>query len=356
MKILVTGGLGYIGIHACVELLNENYQIIILDSLINTNLIALKRLKKITNKKISTVLSVDTDVIFIEGDIRDKEILKTIFKSYSIHSVIHFAGLKSLSESIIKPLTYYSNNVIGSATLFDVMSKNNVKKIIFSSSAMVYGAPKSLPIFEDFSTGEINNPYGKSKYYIENILKDIYSSDSSWKICLLRYFNPVGAHKSGLIGEDPNGVPTNLMPYITQVAARRLKTLKIFGNDYPTSDGTGVRDFIHVVDLARSHIDILNSMDSLNDNFNIFNIGTGRGISVLEVLNAFEKVNKVKVPFKIVDRRKGDIAESWTSSSHVNKTIGWKANYGLEQMCLDAWNWQLKNPNGYKNIIGKKSL
>jgi UDP-glucose 4-epimerase len=348
MKILVTGGTGFIGIHTCVELLSEGHQIIIIDNLINSNLNTLKRLEQISNKKISSFLSAHADVVFLEGDIRDRGLLRKVFESSSIDSVIHFAGLKSLSESILKPINYFSNNITGSITLFEEMSKQNIKKIIFSSSAMVYGVPQSLPIYERFTTGETGNPYGRSKHYIENILKDIYASDSDWKISLLRYFNPVGAHASGLIGEDPNGIPSNLMPYITQVAAGKLKKLKIFGDDYPTPDGTGIRDFIHVVDLAKSHIAVVNALNTMNSDFNIFNIGTGKGYSVLEMVKTFERINNVKVPFEIVERRKGDIAESWMSPNHVNETIGWSAKYELEQMCLDAWNWQQKNPNGYK--------
>ena len=347
MKILVTGGAGYIGIHTCVELLNQGHQVVIIDNLINSKSIALERLAEISNKKLIFDLSKNADIVFFRCDIRDRSSLQKIFKTLKIDSVFHFAGLKSIKSSLKKPLDYYSNNVVGSIILFEEMAKANVKTIIFSSSATVYGNPKTLPINENFPTGDINNPYGRSKFYIENILKDIYKSDPNWKISLLRYFNPIGAHASGLIGEDPNGTPSNLMPYMTQVAAGKLKKLKIFGSDYPTKDGTGIRDYIHVVDLAQSHLAAFNSLSLANSDLNIFNIGTGKGNSVLEMVNVFEKTNGVKIPYEIVGRRKGDVAECWMSSKHVEEVLGWKAHYGVEKMCEDAWRWQHKNPNGY---------
>jgi len=347
MKILVTGGVGYIGIHTCIELLNHGHQVVIVDSLINSNPIALERLARITNKKLSFDLTKDADILFHQCDIRDRSSIQKIFKFFKIESVFHFAGLKSITGSQENPLEYYSNNVSGSIILIEEMIEANVKKIIFSSSAMVYGNPKKLPIDENFPIGEINNPYGQSKYIIERILRDIYKLDSNWKISILRYFNPVGAHDSGLVGEDPIGVPSNLMPYICQVASGKLEKLKIFGNDYHTNDGTGIRDYIHVVDLARSHLAAFNLLSSVKSNISVFNIGTGSGTSVMDLVSAFEKINGVKVPYEFVEKRKGDVEECWMSSKYVEKSLGWKANYGVEKMCEDAWRWQNKNPNGY---------
>jgi len=338
--ILVTGGAGYIGSHTLIELDKAGLDFIVLDNLSNSNEEAIRRVEKIINKK----------VIFIKGDIRDKKLLREIFSKYKIDSIIHFAALKAVGESVSKPLEYYENNVCGSIVLLEVMKEFNVKKFVFSSSATVYGEPKEIPVTEDMPTGKgITNPYGRSKYMIEEILKDLFISDNSFKIAILRYFNPIGAHKSGLIGEDPNDIPNNLMPYISQVAVGKLPKLRVFGGDYPTVDGTGVRDYIHVVDLANAHV---KAIEYLNKNELkeplIVNLGTGKGYSVLEMVKAFEKVSGVKIPYEIVDRREGDIAEIYANPQKAKTLLNWEAKRGIEEMCEDTWRWQKNNPNGYR--------
>jgi len=338
-KILVTGGAGYIGSHTLTSLSNANYDFVVYDNLSNSSKESLKRVEKIINKSID----------FIEGDIRDKDKLQEVFDKYKIDSVIHFAGLKAVGESVEKPLKYYDNNVCGTQKLLEVMQKNNCKKIVFSSSATVYGDPATTPIKEDFPVGGTTNPYGTSKYIIERILEDLYIGDNEFKIAILRYFNPVGAHESGTIGEDPNGIPNNLMPFISQTAVGKREFLSIFGGNYNTPDGTGVRDYIHVVDLAEGHvkaIDFLNSQDK-NTKPLIVNLGTGNGYSVLDVVKAFEKASKKEVPYKIVDRRAGDIASCFADPSFAKEILGWEAKKDIEQMCADSWNWQSQNPNGY---------
>jgi len=335
LKILVTGGAGYIGSHTCVELLNEGHQIIVVDNLSNSKIESIKRVKEITCK----------DITFYEADILDKAQLNRIFSSHNIDAVIHFAGLKAVGESVEKPLEYYHNNVTGTISLCEVMIQHNVKNIIFSSSATVYGDPASVPITEDFPL-QATNPYGRTKLMIEEILHDIYTADEDWNIVLLRYFNPVGAHKSGKIGEDPNGIPNNLMPFISQVAVGKRDQLNIFGDDYPTRDGTGIRDYIHVVDLAVGHVKALNKIQD-NAGLRIFNLGTGKGYSVLEVVKSFEKASNKKIPYNIIGRRSGDIAECYADPGLANKQLNWKAEKGIEEMCEDAWRWQSQNPDGY---------
>ena len=308
MKILVTGGTGFIGSHTVVELLNENYEVVIIDNFSNSKPNVVDKIKTITNKEFK----------FYEGDVCDKDLLQTIFNENKIDAVIHFAGFKAVGESVQKPLMYYRNNLDSTLILCEVMNENNVKNIVFSSSATVYGNPKSLPIKETFPTGETTNPYGTTKVMIERILKDIYISDNSWNIALLRYFNPIGAHKSGLIGENPNDIPNNLMPYIVKVATKELEELKVFGNDYDTVDGTGVRDYIHVVDLAKGHIKALEWVFK-NNGIDAFNLGTGNGYSVLELVNAFKKYNNIDVPYKIVGRREGDIASCYAQDKRMKK-------------------------------------
>ncbi|MBA3025709.1 MAG: UDP-glucose 4-epimerase GalE [Sulfurimonas sp.] len=339
MSILITGGAGYIGSHTLVELAKENHDFIVYDNLSNSSQESLKRVSKIINK----------DIIFIEGDIRDTQKLKEVFSSHSIASVIHFAGLKAVGDSVAKPLEYYDNNVVGTLRLLEVMKEFACTKIVFSSSATVYGDPASTPILENFRVGDTTNPYGTSKYMIERILEDLYISDNSFKIAILRYFNPVGAHESGTIGEDPNGIPNNLMPFISQVAVGKREYLNVFGSDYDTHDGTGVRDYIHVVDLANAHvkaIDYINS-DQYNNQHSKFNIGTGYGCSVLDVVKAFEKASDKKVPYKLVDRRAGDIAKCYANPGYAKEVLGWEATRTIEQMCEDSWRWQSNNPNGY---------
>lgn len=336
MSVLVTGGVGYIGSHTCVELLDEGYDVIVVDNLSNSNLKALERIKDITGKEVKFELV----------DIRDRIALASIFNNYNIDSVIHFAGLKAVGESVEKPIMYYENNVAGTITLCDVMNDFNVKKIVFSSSATVYGDPQSVPIKEDFPLSA-TNPYGRSKLIIEEILQDIQKSDSSWSIALLRYFNPVGAHQSGLIGEDPEGVPNNLMPYISQVASRKLSKLSVFGGDYPTHDGTGVRDYIHVVDLAKGHVKALDYFNSNSPSVLTVNLGTGIGYSVLDLLSAFEKVSGQKIPYEIVARRAGDIAECYADPGYAASILNWKAQFDINQICADTWHWQSNNPSGY---------
>ncbi len=336
MAILVTGGAGYIGSHTCVELLTAGYEVVVVDNFSNSKLESLSRVKEITGK----------DITFYQVDILDRNGLETVFAENSIDAVIHFAGLKAVGESVQIPLHYYHNNITGTLILCEVMNKYNVKNILFSSSATVYGMPESVPISEDFPLAA-TNPYGRTKLMIEEILRDIYHSDHNWSISLLRYFNPIGAHQSGRIGEDPNGIPNNLMPYITQVAVGKLKELCVFGNDYPTVDGTGVRDYIHVVDLAKGHLKALEKIMSTNG-VNAYNLGTRRGYSVLEMVAAFEKASRKYVPYKLVDRRPGDVASCYSDPTKAKEELGWVAEKGIEEMCADSWRWQEKNPNGYE--------
>lgn len=337
MKILVTGGAGYIGSHTCLELLKENHDVIVLDNLSNSCEESLNRVKAITGKPFD----------FYKADLLDKGQIRKIFKENNIDAVIHFAGLKAVGESVEIPLAYYHNNITGTLHLLDVMKEFDVKNIVFSSSATVYGSPQSLPIKEDFPLS-VTNPYGRTKLMIEEILKDLHYSDNLWNIALLRYFNPVGAHKSGLIGEDPYGIPNNLVPYISQVAIGRLERLGVFGGDWDTPDGTGVRDYIHVVDLAIGHIKTLPKLFE-NSGLVIYNLGTGQGYSVLQMIKAFEKACGKPVPYKITDRRPGDIAACWADPAKAEKEIGWQAERTLEQMCEDTWKWQIKNPSGYRS-------
>jgi UDP-glucose 4-epimerase len=334
MKILVTGGAGFIGSHTCVELLNQNYEVIVIDNLSNSKETSLARVEEITGKKIT----------FIKVDLLDKEGLRQVFKENQIQAVIHFAGLKAVGESVKKPLEYYKNNITGTITLLEVMREFNVKKIIFSSSATVYGSEDKMPLTENTPTGEPSSPYGKTKWMIEMIMKDVYASDNTWSITLLRYFNPIGAHPSGKIGEDPFGIPNNLLPYIAQVAVGRLEKLSVYGNDYPTPDGTCVRDYVHVVDVANGHVKALDKMDP---GIHIFNLGTGKGHSVLEVIEAFKKASGKDIPYVIVGRRAGDQATTYADVSKAEKELGWKAEKTLDDMCKDAWNWQSQNPKGF---------
>ncbi|MCT7566359.1 UDP-glucose 4-epimerase GalE [Aliarcobacter butzleri] len=339
--ILVTGGSGYIATHTLVELKKANFDFVVYDNFSNSSKEALKRVKKIIGSKIK----------FVKGDIRDKKALRKVFKKYEIDSVIHFAGLKAVGESVIKPLEYYDNNVVGTIRLLEVMKEFDCKKIVFSSSATVYGNPQSCPINETFPVGGTTNPYGTSKYMIERILEDLYISDNSFKIIILRYFNPVGAHESGLIGENPNGIPNNLMPYISQVAIGRLKELSIFGGDYDTKDGSGVRDYIHVADLANAHVKAIEYINSSFYNFDnsTLNIGTGIGYSVLDMVKAFEKASGGKIPYKLVARRAGDISTCYANPAKAKEILNWEAKLTLEDMCKSSWKWQSKNPNGYEN-------
>ena len=335
MSILITGGAGYIGSHTAVELLEKGYEIVIVDNLINSNEESLNRVKKITGR----------DFKFYKADLCDKEAVRKIFKENNIDSVIHFAALKAVGESVSIPLRYYNNNLMSTLNLCEVMNEFNVKKLVFSSSATVYGNPSTVPITEDFPLSA-TNPYGRTKLMIEDILRDLYISDNNWNIILLRYFNPIGAHKSGLIGEDPKGIPNNLVPYIAQVACGKLAYLNIFGNDYPTKDGTGVRDYIHVVDLADGHIKALEKLNS-NPGIQAYNLGTGNGYTVLEVVKAYSKACGKKIPYKIVDKRPGDVASCYADTLKANKELGFTAKRTIEDMCADSWNWQLNNPNGY---------
>ncbi len=336
MKILVTGGAGYIGSHTAVELLESGHEVVVLDNFCNSKIESLIRVEKITGKKVAV----------IEADIRDRDALRAAFGRHAIDSVIHFAGLKAVGESVGQPLRYYDNNLSGTIALCEVMQESGVKNLVFSSSATVYGDPQSVPIREDFPTGGTTNPYGTSKLMIEQILRDLYRSDSAWRIGILRYFNPVGAHESGLIGEDPNGMPNNLMPFIAQVAVGRREFLQVFGNDYPTPDGTGVRDYIHVVDLARGHV---LALDHLARNQGLFtvNLGTGQGYSVLEMVNAFRKASGREIPHRIVERRPGDIACCYADPERARNLLGWSASLGIDRMCQDSWRWQSMNPSGY---------
>lgn len=327
MKILVTGGAGYIGSHTCVELLNEGFEIVVIDNFSNSKSSSLDAIKKITSK----------DFKFYEIDYLDKDALNKVFEENKIDAVINFAGFKAVGESVQKPIEYYTNNISGALNLLDVMRKHNVKKFVFSSSATVYGNPEKIPLTEDCKIGGTTNPYGTSKLFIEQILKDIYASDNSWDIIILRYFNPVGAHESGLIGEDPKGIPNNLMPYIAKVATKELKELSVFGNDYNTPDGTGVRDYIHVVDLAKGHVLALNKLEKEGKGLFIYNLGTGTGYSVLDLVHAYEKANNVKVPYKIAPRRDGDIATCYSDPTKAKNELGFVATKTIEDMCHDSY-------------------
>lgn len=337
MKILVTGGAGYIGSHTCVELIERGYDILVIDNLMNSCKESLKRVEEITGKKVE----------FIELDLLDMDAVTSLFKQNTIDAVIHFAGLKAVGESVEVPLSYYHNNVTGTLHLAEAMKASGVKNIVFSSSATVYGDPHAVPIKEDFPVSP-TNPYGRTKLMIEDIFKDLFLSDKSWNIMLLRYFNPVGAHQSGKIGEDPNGIPNNLMPYVSHVAVGKLAELSVFGSDYPTSDGTGVRDYIHVVDLAKGHISAVEKIKT-SPGLLTCNLGTGRGYSVLEMVDAFEKISGRKIQYKVVDRRPGDIATCYADPSFALQELGWSAEFGIEDMCRDSWNWQSKNPEGFKS-------
>ena len=335
MKILATGGAGYIGSHTCVELLRCGYEVVVVDNLQNSKLEAVRRVQEIAGGKIA----------FHKADLRDRSALENIFRQEGVDAVIHFAGLKAVGESTQKPLEYYQNNITGTLVLCEVMRQAGVRTIVFSSSATVYGNPESVPIREDFPLSA-TNPYGRTKLMIEEILGDLHVSDPAWNIAILRYFNPVGAHKSGKIGEDPRGIPNNLFPYITQVAIGRLKELSVYGNDYPTPDGTGVRDYIHVVDLACGHLKALEKISG-KKGLSIYNLGTGRGYSVLEAVAAFEKASGRKVPYKIAPRRPGDIPACYADPAKANRELGWRATRGLDEMCADSWRWQTMNPEGY---------
>lgn len=333
--ILVTGGAGYIGSHTVVELLNGNHEVLILDNFSNSSPKVLERIEQICGKRGK----------LIDGDIRDADTLDRIFSAYSIQSVIHFAGLKAVGESVSMPMSYYDNNVVGSLRLFEAMARAEVFRLVFSSSATVYGDPKRVPIDES-SDLQATNPYGRTKLHIEEMLRDIGASDPRWRVALLRYFNPVGAHESGLIGEDPQGIPNNLMPFVAQVAVGRRAELSVFGGDYPTTDGTGVRDYIHVVDLARGHLAALAALDREAGVFPV-NLGTGRGYSVLEVVKAFERASGKAVPYRIVDRRPGDVATCFADPVRAEQLLGWRAERDIDTMCVDAWRWQSGNPMGY---------
>lgn len=336
MKILVTGGAGYIGSHTCVELLNNGYEVVVLDNLYNSCEEALKRVEKITGKKLT----------FYEGDMLDRDCCEKIFTEHKIDAVIHFAGLKAVGESVAKPWEYYYNNISGTLVLCDVMRKHGCKNIVFSSSATVYGDPAFVPITEECPKGAITNPYGQTKGMLEQILTDLNVGDPEWNVVLLRYFNPIGAHESGLIGEDPKGIPNNLVPYIAQVAVGKREALSVYGNDYPTPDGTGVRDYIHVVGLAVGHVAALKKMEKAKGVL-IYNLGTGKGYSVLEVLHAYEKACGKTLPYKIVERRPGDIPTCYSDPTKAKEELGWTAKRGIEEMCADSWRWQSTNPDGY---------
>jgi len=333
--VLVTGGAGYIGSHTCIALHEAGFDFVVFDNLCNSSQESLRRVEKLIGKSVN----------FIEGDIRSKTDLQKVFDNYTIDSVIHFAGLKAVGESVEKPLEYFDNNVSGTVTLCQVMKENNCKRIVFSSSATVYGDPHTVPIKEDFPLSA-TNPYGRSKLFIEEILRDLFVSDSAYQIVLLRYFNPVGAHKSGTIGEDPNDIPNNLMPYISQTAVGKREKLSVFGGDYDTHDGTGVRDYIHVVDLAFGHVKALQKITSLTDVLTV-NLGTGNGYSVLDMVKAFEKASQKEVAYQIVERRAGDIATCFADPSYAYEQLGWRATRGIDEMCEDSWRWQSQNPDGY---------
>ena len=336
MNILVTGGAGYIGSHTIIELLKTGHSVIVVDNLVNSSQESIRRVEQITGSHIP----------FYIVDIRDRVGLNIILKNHAIDCCIHFAGLKAVGESVQFPWEYYENNINGTLVLLDVLRKHGCKNIIFSSSATVYGDPQQIPITEGCPKGTCTNPYGWTKWMIEQVLKDMHIADKEWNIVLLRYFNPIGAHESGLIGEDPNGIPNNLMPYITQVAIGKLEKLHIFGNDYDTPDGTGVRDYIHVVDLARGHVAALKAIEK-KCGIKVYNLGTGHGYSVFDIVNAFEEVNGVKIPYQIVPRRPGDIGTCYSAPEKAMEELGWQAMFGIKEMVRDSWNWQKKNPNGY---------
>ena len=336
MAILVTGGAGYIGSHTCIEMLNEGYEVVVIDNLDNSSDESLKRVEKITGKPVK----------FYKEDVRDKEALRKIFSENKIEAAIHFAGLKAVGESVREPIMYYNNNLKNTIALLEVMNEFGVKKIVFSSSATVYGVATEMPLVETMPLGAIN-PYGRTKLFIEEILRDLYVSDNEWCMAILRYFNPIGAHKSGLIGEDPKGIPNNLMPYISQVAVGKLEKLHVFGNDYNTIDGTGVRDYIHVVDLARGHVKAI-EWALKNNGCEAFNLGTGNGVSVLQLRDAFVKSSGIDVPYVIDPRRPGDPDEVYANATKAKEFLGWEAEFGIEEMCTDTWRWQSSNPKGYE--------
>ena len=335
-KILITGGAGYIGSHTALELLEEGYEVVIYDNLSNSSRESVKRVEELTGKSLK----------FYEGDVLDADALEAMFQAEGIDAVIHCAALKAVGESVQKPLEYYHNNITGTLTLMGVMDKVGVKNIVFSSSATVYGSPEIIPITEECPKGQCTNPYGWTKSMLEQVLMDIQKADPEWNVILLRYFNPIGAHKSGTMGENPNGIPNNLMPYITQVAVGKLKELGVFGDDYDTPDGTGVRDYIHVVDLALGHVKALKKIDE-KCGLAIYNLGTGHGYSVLDIVKNFEAATGVKIPYSIKPRRAGDIATCYCDPSKAERELGWKAQYGIKEMCEDSWRWQKNNPNGY---------
>lgn len=337
MAVLVSGGAGFIGSHTCVELLNNGYDVVVFDNLVNSSQKSIERVEEITGKKIK----------FYEVDCLDREGLRDIFKAEDIEAVIHFAGLKAVGESVYKPLEYYHNNITGTLILCEVMREFNVKKMVFSSSATVYGNPEFVPITESCKKGEITNPYGRTKGMLEQILTDLHTADSEWSIILLRYFNPIGAHESGKIGEDPKGIPNNLLPYVTQVAIGKLPELGVFGNDYDTKDGTCIRDYIHVVDLASGHVKALDKILKDVSDVRIYNLGTGVGYSVLDVISAFEKANDLKINYNIKPRREGDVPQCYADATKAKIELGWDAERDIEMMCKDAWRWQKNNPNGF---------
>jgi len=342
-KVLVTGGAGYIGSHACVELLQANYDVIVIDNLSNSKSDSLVRVEKITGRSL----------VFVQADIRDQQALSDIFSAHDIYAVMHFAGLKAVGESCVQPIRYYQNNVYGTLVLTEVMQQYNVKKIIFSSSATVYGEPDTVKYTEDLPVYGATNPYGKSKAMVEDILKDLVQADmlsnakEPWEIVLLRYFNPIGAHISGLIGEDPDGIPNNLIPYVSQVAVGKLEQLSVFGGDYPTIDGTGVRDYIHVVDLVKGHLCALKSLEN-SSGCKVYNLGAGKGYSVLEIIAAFERITEKTIHYKIVDRRAGDVAENYADPGLALRELGWQTEKKLDEMVADTWRWQSQNPKGYE--------
>lgn len=336
MNILVTGGAGFIGSHTIIELIKAHHQVVVIDNLCNAHPEALRRVSTIVGQEIP----------FYEADIRDRNQLEDIFQKHTFDACIHFAGLKAVGESVSMPWEYYDNNINGTLTLLDVMRKHNCKNIIFSSSATVYGSPVEIPITENCPKGQCTNPYGWTKSMLEQILTDLHTADATWNVVLLRYFNPIGAHPSGLIGENPNGIPNNLMPYITQVAIGKRAELGVFGNDYDTPDGTGVRDYIHVVDLANGHVKALQAIER-NCGLDIYNLGTGKGYSVLDVVHAFENANNIKIPYSIKPRRPGDIATCFSDPTKAYRELGWQAQYDITEMCRDSWNWQKNNPEGF---------
>ena len=337
MHVLVTGGAGFIGSHTVVELLQGGYEVVIIDNFSNSSPLVLSRIEEITGKR----------PLLIEGDIRDRALLDDVFKQHEIDAVVHFAGLKAVGESVQKPLEYYDNNVSGSVVLFEAMRDAGVKRLVFSSSATVYGDPEEIPISENCPIGVPTNPYGMSKLMVERILQDLVVAEADFSVALLRYFNPIGAHESGLIGENPSGIPNNLLPYVTQVAIGKLAQLSVFGSDYPTVDGTGVRDYIHVVDLAKGHLAALDYLKG-TVGCHVWNLGTGQGYSVLQIIEAFEKATGVSVPYKLVERRAGDIAECWSNPAKAKDELGWEAGYGLEDMMRHSWKWQKGNPEGFE--------